>query len=646
MGERQALAADDPSHIGQYRLLGRLGEGGMGRVYLGRSTGGRTVALKVVQEELAQLPEFRQRFAREVAAARRVGGEWTAAVLDADTGAAVPWVATQYVLGPSLHEVVAEGYGALPEASVRVLANRLALALSAVHGAGLVHRDLKPSNVLVTVDGPRLIDFGIARALDALDPVAGDAPRTLTGMVIGSPGFMSPEQARGLELTAASDVFTLGSVLVFAMTGRQPFGGSGSGGGGLHAQLVRVAEDEPELAGVPESLLPLVRACLEKAPGLRPTPEEIAARTGGDRVGPWLPGEVLEQLGRHAAELLDFDPVPAGDREPASPVPVPSPTPTPTPTPTSTPTALDAPPPPVASAPTRTAPPRPSAPPVTPGRGRNRVLFAGAAAVAVAAVAAGLVALQPWGGGDDGTGGAVPRQFRGAWEGELTGPGDAAGGHALVEIGPGQVGSGDAKFSVLGEARLCVSGSGIEKAEHDEGSGKRVLTLGEARTESATDGEKGACRRPGRGELRFDPARNDRLTWAFDTYEVELTRREDASIERYHGATGTWYPDTGEGEPGPLEQLQVAGVSVEQNTLTFTDGMGSQPSCGYEAKVFTLKDGLLTTPPRLDDVTAGQNRDCPVTRSPLLLTLGEDDRLMTYRSLDGATSGHLTATLP
>ncbi|MFE6719049.1 serine/threonine-protein kinase [Streptomyces albidoflavus] len=632
----RALAADDPSHIGQYRLLGRLGEGGMGRVYLGRSTGGRTVALKVVQEELAQLPEFRQRFAREVAAARRVGGEWTAAVLDADTGAAVPWVATQYVLGPSLHEVVAEGYGALPEASVHVLANRLALALSAVHGAGLVHRDLKPSNVLVTVDGPRLIDFGIARALDALDTVAGDAPRTRTGMVIGSPGFMSPEQARGLELTAASDVFTLGSVLAFAVTGRQPFGGGGSGG--LHAQLFRVAEDEPDLAGVPESLLPLVRACLEKAPGQRPTPEEIAARTGGDRAGPWLPGEVLEQLGRHAAELLDFDPVPAGEREPAPAAP--------TPTPTPTPTALDAPPPPVASAPTQTAPPRPSAPPVTPRRGRNRVLVAGAATVAVVAVAAGLVALQPWGGGEGDTGGAVPQQFRGAWEGELTGPGDAAGEHTLVEIGPGEIGSGDAKVSVLGKARLCVSGSGVEKAEHDEGSGKRALTLGAARTESATDGEKGACLRPGGGELRFDPARTSRLTWSFDTYEIELTRRDDASIERYQGPTSLWFPDTEQDEPGPLEQLQVAGVSVEQNTLTFTDGMGSEPSCGYEAKVFSLKDGLLTTPPRLDDVTAGQNRDCPVTRSPLLLTLGEDDRLMTYRSLDGATSGHLTATLP
>ncbi|XIE81477.1 serine/threonine-protein kinase [Streptomyces sp. SBR177] len=193
----QRLQPDDPSHLGRYRLVGRLGEGGMGRVFLGRSEGGRTVALKVVHEELARLPEFRARFAREVAAARRVGGQWTAAVLDADTEAATPWVATQYVLGPSLYEVVAEDFGPLPERSVRVLANRLAHALAAVHGAGLVHRDLKPSNVLVTVDGPRLIDFGIARAFEAVDTVLEGAPRTRTGMLVGSPGFMSPEQARG-----------------------------------------------------------------------------------------------------------------------------------------------------------------------------------------------------------------------------------------------------------------------------------------------------------------------------------------------------------------------------------------------------------------------------------------------------------------
>ncbi|MCX5175758.1 MDR family MFS transporter [Streptomyces virginiae] len=296
------LIAEDPSRIGPYRLIARLGAGGMGLVYLGRSEGGRTVAVKVVQAEFAGNPEFRRRFAREVAAARRVGGSWTAAVLDADTEAAVPWVATQYIPGPDLQTVVARQFGPLPEDSVRTLANRLALALRAVHEAGLIHRDLKPSNVLVTVDGPRVIDFGIARAMDSL---TGDSLHTRTGMLIGSPGFMSPEQVRGLELSPASDVFCLGAVLVYAATGRMLFGATDTG---LNAHLFRIAEEEADLTGVPEPLVELVGACLHKDPARRPTPEEVAARTAADAAGEWLPGAVLAQLGRHAAQLLDYAP--------------------------------------------------------------------------------------------------------------------------------------------------------------------------------------------------------------------------------------------------------------------------------------------------------------------------------------------------
>ncbi|MEJ8642100.1 serine/threonine-protein kinase [Streptomyces sp. MS1.HAVA.3] len=296
------LIAEDPPRIGPYRLIARLGAGGMGLVYLGRSEGGRTVAVKVVQAEYAGNPEFRKRFAREVAAARRVDGSWTAAVLDADPEAAVPWVATRYIPGPDLHAVVAKDFGPLPEHSVHTLANRLALALQAVHEAGLIHRDLKPSNVLVTVDGPRVIDFGIARAMDSL---AGDSMHTRTGMLIGSAGFMSPEQVRGLELTPASDVFCLGAVLVYAATGRLLFG---AGDTGLNAHLFRVAEEEPDLTGVPETLLDLVRACLDKDPAKRPTPRQVAAHTAKDQVAEWLPGAVLAQLGRHAARLLDYGP--------------------------------------------------------------------------------------------------------------------------------------------------------------------------------------------------------------------------------------------------------------------------------------------------------------------------------------------------
>nr|WP_282090821.1 DUF4328 domain-containing protein [Streptomyces tendae] len=302
------LIPDDPERIGRYRLLGRLGEGGMGRVYLARSDRGRTVAVKTVREELARMPDFRRRFAQEVRAAQRVGGEWTAPVLDADTDAATPWVATGYVAGPSLAEVVDRQYGPLPSPTLRVLAAGLTRALQAVHGAGLVHRDLKPSNVLVTIDGPRVIDFGIARALDASTQSAEGL--TKAGAVVGSPGFMSPEQVRGEKVSYASDVFCLGAVLAYAATGRMPFG---TDEGGLHSLLFRIATEEADLTGVPEPWQGVVAACLEKEPEKRPTPEELLtsiedmAGADGAPGGAWLPGEVLAELGRHAVQLLDSE---------------------------------------------------------------------------------------------------------------------------------------------------------------------------------------------------------------------------------------------------------------------------------------------------------------------------------------------------
>ncbi|MFP8886851.1 protein kinase domain-containing protein [Streptomyces mangrovi] len=298
----EPLGDGDPRWIGAYRLLGRLGAGGMGRVYLARSERGRTVAVKVVQEELARQPSFRERFAKEVNAARRVGGQWTAPVLDADTDAATPWVATGYIAGPSLQEVVDEDYGPLPERSVYALAAGLIEALRAIHGAELVHRDLKPSNVLVTIDGPKVIDFGIARALDS---VTGSG-LTQTGAVIGSPGFMSPEQVRGERVTPAGDVFCLGAVLAYAATGRMPFGTADSG---FHALLFRIAEEEPDLTGLSGPLRELVADCLVKAPAGRPSLDALAARVAAHTPsgGTWLPGEVLAQLGRHAVRLLDSE---------------------------------------------------------------------------------------------------------------------------------------------------------------------------------------------------------------------------------------------------------------------------------------------------------------------------------------------------
>ncbi|MFJ7341009.1 protein kinase [Streptomyces sp. NPDC101110] len=303
----EKLGPGDPQHIGAYRLLARLGAGGMGHVYLARSERGRTVAVKLVREELAAQEEFRERFRQEVRAARRVGGYWTAPVLDADTEAAVPWVATGYVAGPSLQQVVGHDHGALPERTVRILAAGLAHALKDIHAAGIVHRDLKPSNVLVTIDGPRVIDFGIARALETVT----DGGLTRTGALVGSPGFMAPEQVRGDRITPACDVFCLGSVLAYAATGALPFGTANSG---VHAMMFRIAQEEPDLEGVPEGIADLVRECLRKDPAARPSLDRILQRTGADdtvsdgrALDPWLPSALVAQLGRHAVRLLDTE---------------------------------------------------------------------------------------------------------------------------------------------------------------------------------------------------------------------------------------------------------------------------------------------------------------------------------------------------
>ncbi|MFE5137883.1 protein kinase [Streptomyces fagopyri] len=318
----EKLGGGDPRQIGVYRLMARLGAGGMGNVYLARSDRGRTVAVKLVREELAEQEEFRARFRQEVQAARRVGGYWTAPVLDADTEAEIPWVATGYVAGPSLQTVVGHDHGALPERSVRILAAGLAHALKDIHAAGLIHRDLKPSNVLVTIDGPRVIDFGIARALETVT----DGGLTRTGALVGSPGFMAPEQVRGDRVTPACDIFCLGSVLSYAATGVLPFGATSSG---VHAMMFRIAQEDPDLEGVPEGLADLVRRCLRKDPAARPSLGEILERTGAEDTvsggrsrDPWLPSALVAQLGRHAVRLLDTE---NPDSAPAALEPAPEP---------------------------------------------------------------------------------------------------------------------------------------------------------------------------------------------------------------------------------------------------------------------------------------------------------------------------------
>ena len=274
------LQPEDPQLIGPYRLRGRLGAGGMGRVFLGVSAGGRSVAVKVIRAELATDPEFRERFRREVDVARRVSGLFTAPVIDADLDGPMPWLATAYVKGLSLAEAVSN-HGPLPAGSVLALAAGLAEGLNAIHAAGVVHRDLKPANVLLADDGPRMIDFGISRAVES-------SALTSTGLVVGSPGFMSPEQADGREVGPPSDIFSLGAVLAFAATGEGPFGS-----GSTPALVYRVVFGPPNLDRLPAEVRPLIARCLDKDPAKRPTAARLLAEAGAAYPGTgWLPAPV------------------------------------------------------------------------------------------------------------------------------------------------------------------------------------------------------------------------------------------------------------------------------------------------------------------------------------------------------------------
>ncbi|MFH8579002.1 serine/threonine-protein kinase [Streptomyces zaomyceticus] len=450
----EPLNAEDPVSIGPFRLFGRLGVGGMGRVFLARSAGGRTVAVKVVHAELAAQDEFRRRFAREVAALERVGGTGTAPVLGSDTEAESPWVAIGYVPGPSLRTVVGDEFGPLPPATVKALASGLARALVHIHAAGLVHRDLKPSNVLLTVDGPRIIDFGIARAVDT---IADGGGLTTTGAVVGSPGFMSPEQVRGDRLTPASDIFCLGSVLAYAATGRSPFGTADSG---VHATMFRIAHDEPDLTDLAPELAGLIRACLAKDAAGRPSAEEIAETLPVP--DPWLPADVLARLGRHAARLLEAETESAPGTgstaraagDPTPPTPLPS---------------------------TASTTPRPPA-----RRPRRTALIAGLAALAVAAAATVTYSFWPDLGGDgDGDGGKnggrggtgsasarpsgiVPATFLGAWEGVLQGSPDHPRETARIEISQGTPGGKNAVYVQVTENRMCMGRSRLVSADEDK----------------------------------------------------------------------------------------------------------------------------------------------------------------------------------
>lgn len=289
----QELQTQDPTRVGDYTLLHRLGHGAMGSVYLGRSRAGRPVAVKIARVELVAEPGFRERFRREIGMAGRVGGFWTAAVVDADPDAPRPWLATEYIAGPNLHQAVAEA-GALDEDAALRLAAGLAEALAAIHKTGLVHRDLKPSNVLLHHDGPRVIDFGIAHAVQA-------TALTAPGEFFGTPGFLSPEQISGDPVGPASDIFALGAVLVFATTAAGPFGE-----GDAATLIYRAAHGVADISEVPDTARRISAMCLQRDPQHRPSPQELLDQLIGHTTSTsswWLPQPVRTLIEQHQTAL-------------------------------------------------------------------------------------------------------------------------------------------------------------------------------------------------------------------------------------------------------------------------------------------------------------------------------------------------------
>ncbi|MGV2919740.1 serine/threonine-protein kinase [Streptomyces alfalfae] len=321
-----------PRHVGPYRLLAAIGAGGMGEVYLARGPrpGAPLVAVKTVRPDLDIDHDFRVRFRREIAAARAVSGAGTAALLDGDADAPVPWLATEYVAGPSLAETVRR-CGPLPAATVRALGAALARALAAVHAAHVLHRDFKPGNVLLTPEGPKLIDFGIAQAFDA-------TALTAAGMIVGTPGFMAPEQIEGSHaVVPASDVFALGAVLGYAVSGRGPFDDQE-----LASVIFRISRGDADLSAVPDELREVVAACLSPAPGDRPTAARLAdlLLPGGAAASgvPW-PAPVLSLFAEHREAVARCERAVAAGSFAAAP------------TATGTPASTPRPPPPPARAP-------------------------------------------------------------------------------------------------------------------------------------------------------------------------------------------------------------------------------------------------------------------------------------------------------
>ncbi|MFI2028875.1 protein kinase domain-containing protein [Streptomyces buecherae] len=432
------LEAGDPRSVGGYELLGRLGSGGMGVVFLGRAATGHIAALKVARAELADDQEFRRRFAREVDAARRVDARFTAAVLDADPHAPRPWLATEYIAGVPITTAIADR-GPLPEDALRALLAGTARALEAIHAVGLTHRDLKPSNILLADDGPRVIDFGIVRSTE-------HTQITRTGELSGSPGYMAPEQVRGDAVGPHTDVYALGATLVYAATGRGPYGE-----GDVFAMVYRTVEQDPDLSGVPVALRPTLARCLAKNPAERPTVAHLRAEFAVPdtvRERRWLPSDISATL----APPPTARPAPPGAVPPVGPAAPPPPA-----TPGFGPAAYGTlPPPPIPPAPTPTSAQPMGVPAARRTASRRALLVAVAGGGATVAVGGALALWRGLGGdADDGAKGHRPTRDpsgAGAGAGDRTSehptPSEPAG-HDEASTGPSTRaphGSGDGRL--------------------------------------------------------------------------------------------------------------------------------------------------------------------------------------------------------
>ncbi|MEV0786814.1 protein kinase [Streptomyces sp. NPDC050423] len=493
-GGLKPLTAFDPARIGPYLLLGRLGAGGMGRVFLARSDSGRTVAMKVVHEEHVSDERFRARFRREIEAAGRVSERYTAPVLDSGPDEDPPWVATGYVPGLSLEQVVRR-HGPLPASALHTLADGLLRALKDIHDAGIVHRDLKPSNVMLTADGTKVIDFGIARAMET----SVEALLTSTGMIIGSPGFMAPEQLRGDGAVPKSDVFTVGCVLTYAATGRLPFG---QGATNQHAVMYRIVQEEPDLEAVGNpALRSLIARCLTKDVEQRPSVDELLADPG--RVGPvaagraWLPPDVLTHIARQTARLLDAEVQPlregpadratVGLRPQAEPGAVVQ---------SAEPGAVVRAAEPDAVVPAADAGPETKAGPDKRPR-RRRTIIAVPVFVVLAAGGGTVAVLQPWSGGSDGVHAQTPGSSVSPTSGGSNSPGGQGGSPSAQGKGKDDKGGGGGKSGATeqgGEKQEKSGGAsaGRGDAASDSGDSAGAKTGGSSASGSSSSGSSGS----------------------------------------------------------------------------------------------------------------------------------------------------------